>query len=180
MRVNHKVLTTAAASNQQGNVELMNFGLDGSNNLVIEVSICCDHIGNSTVNNGYPNGSDDTSMQTDDYLQERAGVKFKKWSFCTRCQQNRRFDRYLSWHSVVNPNKTHLGGFLRFVSVLNSLQKRYFGTQEFTRFLSTVPSQRRVTRPDVSFQARESECLVTVELTPQTYVSLRETLCIQV
>jgi len=35
----------AAASNKQGDVELVSFGLDGSNNLVIYVSICCDHIG---------------------------------------------------------------------------------------------------------------------------------------
>jgi len=48
VRVNHKVSTTAAASNKQGNVELVNFGLDGFNNLV---TICCDHIGDSTVNN---------------------------------------------------------------------------------------------------------------------------------
>jgi hypothetical protein len=43
MRVNLKVSTTADASNKQGDVKLVNFGLDGSNNLVIDVSICCDH-----------------------------------------------------------------------------------------------------------------------------------------
>jgi len=53
MRVNHKVSTTAAASNKQGDDELVHFGLDCFNNLVIDVSICCDHIGNSTVNNGH-------------------------------------------------------------------------------------------------------------------------------
>jgi len=36
--------TTVAASNKQGDVELLNFGLDGSNKLVIDVLICCDHI----------------------------------------------------------------------------------------------------------------------------------------
>jgi len=36
--VNHKMSTTAAASNKQGDVELVNFGLNGSNNLVIDVS----------------------------------------------------------------------------------------------------------------------------------------------
>jgi len=60
-----------AASNKQDDVELVNFGLDGFNNLVIDVSICCDHIGNSTVNNGHLNGK----MHTNDYLQARAGVK---------------------------------------------------------------------------------------------------------
>jgi hypothetical protein len=68
VRVNRKVLTTAAASNNQGDVELVNFGLDVSNNRVIDVSICCDHIGNSTVNNGHLNGK----MHTNDYLQTRA------------------------------------------------------------------------------------------------------------
>ena len=53
----------------------MNFGLDGSNHLVIDVSICCDHIGNSTVNNGHLNGK----MQTNDYLQEHAGVKNRRY-----------------------------------------------------------------------------------------------------
>jgi len=76
VRVNHKVSTTAAANNKQGNVELLNFGLDGSNNLVIAVSICCDHIGNRTVINGHFKGT----MQTNDYLQERAGVKIRKYS----------------------------------------------------------------------------------------------------
>jgi len=69
VRVNHTVKTTAAASIKQGDVELVNFGLDGSNSLVINVSISCDHIGNSTVNNGYINGK----MHTNAWLQARAG-----------------------------------------------------------------------------------------------------------
>ena len=44
VRVNRKVSTTAAASNKQGDVELVNFVLDGYNSLVIDVSICCDHV----------------------------------------------------------------------------------------------------------------------------------------
>jgi len=75
VRINHKVSTTAAASNKQGDVELVNFGLVGSNNLVIDVSICCDHIGNSTVNNGRLN----SMMHTNDYLQARAGAKNGKY-----------------------------------------------------------------------------------------------------
>jgi len=53
----------------------VSFGLDGYNNLVIDVSICCDHIGNSTVNNGHLNGK----MHTNDYLQARVGVKNKRY-----------------------------------------------------------------------------------------------------
>jgi len=71
VRVNHKVSTTAATSNKQGDVELVNFGLDGYNSLVIDVSICCNHVGNSTINNGHLNGK----MHTNDYLQARATIK---------------------------------------------------------------------------------------------------------
>ena len=75
VRVNHKVSTTAAASNKQGDVELVNFGLNGFNNLVIDDLICCDHIGNSTVNDGHLNGK----MHNNDYLQARAGVKNRRY-----------------------------------------------------------------------------------------------------
>jgi len=60
---------------KQGDVELLNFSLDGSNNLVIDVSICYDPIGNSTVNNGHLNGK----MQTNDYLLKRAGIKNRRY-----------------------------------------------------------------------------------------------------
>jgi len=86
VRVNHKVSMTAAASNKQGDVELVNFGLDGYNrdSLVIDVSICCDHVGNSTINNGHLNGK----MHTNDYLQARATIKNNRYkadyaAFCT-------------------------------------------------------------------------------------------------
>jgi hypothetical protein len=75
VRVNHKVSTTAAANNKQGDVELVSFALDGYNSLVIDVSICCDNIGNSTINNGHLNGK----MHTNDYLQARAGAKNGKY-----------------------------------------------------------------------------------------------------
>ena len=75
VRVNLKVSTTAPASNKQGDVELVNFVFEGSNNLVIDVSICCDHIGNSTVNNGHLNGK----MHTNDYLQARAGTRNRNY-----------------------------------------------------------------------------------------------------
>jgi len=52
------------------------FGLDGSNNLVIDVSICCDHIGNGTVYNGHLNGK----MHTNNYLQARARVKNNRYT----------------------------------------------------------------------------------------------------
>jgi len=75
VRVNHKVSMKAATSNRQGDVELVNFGLVCSNNFVIDVLICCDHIGNSIVNNGHLNGK----MHTNDSLQARAGAKNRKY-----------------------------------------------------------------------------------------------------
>ena len=53
----------------------MNIGLDGSNKVGIDVSSCDDHINTSTVNNGHLN----CTMQTNDYLQERAGVNIMKY-----------------------------------------------------------------------------------------------------
>jgi len=35
VRINHKMSTTAATSNKQGDVELVNFGIDGSNERVM-------------------------------------------------------------------------------------------------------------------------------------------------
>jgi len=61
----------AATSNKQGDVELVNFGLDGYNSLVIDVSICCDHVGNSRIHNGHLNGK----MHTHDSLQARTTIK---------------------------------------------------------------------------------------------------------
>jgi len=71
VRFNHKVSTTAAASNKRGDVKLVNFGLDGYHNLFIDVLICCNHVGNGTVNNGHLN----VKMHTNDCLHARAGVK---------------------------------------------------------------------------------------------------------
>ena len=64
----------AAASNKLGDVELVNRFV-GSHNLVIDVLICCDYIGNSTVNNGHLS----CKMHTNDYLQARAGTKNRKY-----------------------------------------------------------------------------------------------------
>jgi hypothetical protein len=53
-------------------------------------------------------------------------------------------------HVTFARRREHFRGFWNFFWLLNSLQKRYFSTQEFTRFLSTVSSQRRVTRKETS------------------------------
>ena len=68
--------------------------------------------------------------------------------------------------------------FLAIFLVVQLPPKRGFlSTQEFTRFLSTVSSQRRAMRSDVSFQTKQSECLATVDLTLYTYRPQSEVLC---
>jgi len=49
--------------------------MDLTTYLVIDFWICCDHIGNSTVNNGHLNGK----MHTNDHLHARAGAKNSKY-----------------------------------------------------------------------------------------------------
>jgi len=118
VRVNHKVSTTAAASNKQGDVELVNFGFDGYNSLVIDVSICCDHVDNSTINNGHLNGK----MHTNDYLQARATIK-----------NNRYKADYAAVGTVFAPAIVSVAGqihseFLRLVWVLADKQTRKSNT----------------------------------------------------
>jgi len=48
LRVNRKVATTAADSNKQGDVQAMEFGIPGYDDLVWDVSFVCDRIGSST------------------------------------------------------------------------------------------------------------------------------------
>ena len=77
-RVNHKLSSTTGAINkpEQSDFERVNVCVDDSNNLVIDISISCDHIYNSAANNGHLNGK----MQTNDYLQVRVRVKIRKYS----------------------------------------------------------------------------------------------------
>jgi len=116
VRVNHKVSTTAAASNKQDDVELLNFGLDDSNNLVIDVSICCDHIGNSTVNSGHLN----CKMQPNDYLQKRAGVKSRRYRADYAIVGTAFALAILSVAGQIHPE------FLRFLWVLADKQTRNY------------------------------------------------------
>ena len=96
--------------------------------------------------------------------------KPKQTVFFLRCQLR-------NFHNVtLVASERAFPGFWGDFLVAELPPQRYISTQEFTRFLSTVLSQRRVTRCDVSFQTNQSECLVTVELTHHTYISLRETL----
>jgi len=48
VRINRKVATTAADSNEQGDVQAMEFGIPGYNDLVWDVSLVSYRIGSST------------------------------------------------------------------------------------------------------------------------------------
>jgi len=48
VRINRKVATTAANSNKQGDVQAMEFGIPGYDDLVWDVSLVSDRLGSST------------------------------------------------------------------------------------------------------------------------------------
>jgi len=73
VRINREVVTTAADSNKQGDVQAMEFGIPGYNDLVWHVSLVSDRIGSSTQYG--LNGK----LQLGDYLNARARSKIGKF-----------------------------------------------------------------------------------------------------
>jgi len=73
VRINCKVTTTAADSNKQGDVQAMEFGIPGYNDLVWDVSLVSDRISSSTQHG--LNGK----LQLSDYLNTRAHCKIGKF-----------------------------------------------------------------------------------------------------
>jgi len=69
LRINRKVATTAADSNKQGDVQAMEFGIPGYDDLVWDVSLVSDNFGSSTQHG--LNGK----LQLSDYLNARARMK---------------------------------------------------------------------------------------------------------
>jgi len=65
VRVNRKVATTVAVKSKQGDVQAMEFGIPGYDDLVWDVSLVCDRIGSSTQHG--LNGK----LQLGDYLNAR-------------------------------------------------------------------------------------------------------------
>jgi len=72
-RVNHKVVTTAADSDKQGDVQAMEFSIPGYNDLVWDVSLVSDRI-NSSTQHGL-NGK----LQVSNYLNARTRSKIGKF-----------------------------------------------------------------------------------------------------
>jgi len=73
VHINRKVATTAADSNKQGDVQAMEFGIPGYNDLVWDVSIVSHKIGSST-QHGL-----DGKLQLGDYLDVRARIKNNRY-----------------------------------------------------------------------------------------------------
>ena len=73
VRINRKVATTAAHSNKQGDVQAMEFGIPGYNDLVWDVSLVSDRIGSST------QYSLNGKLQLGDYRNARARSKIGKF-----------------------------------------------------------------------------------------------------
>jgi len=73
VRINCKVATTAADSNKQGDVQAMEFGIPGYDDLVWDASLVYDRIGSSTQHG--LNGK----LQVGDYLNARARIKINRY-----------------------------------------------------------------------------------------------------
>jgi len=73
VRINRKVAATAADSNKQGDVQAMEFGIPGYNDLVLDVSLVSDRISSSTQHG--LNGK----LQLGDYLNAWARRKIGKF-----------------------------------------------------------------------------------------------------
>jgi len=73
VRINRKVVTTAPDSNKQGDVQAMEFGIPGYNDLVWDVSLVSDRIGSSM-----QHGLND-KLQLGDYLKAQARRKIGKF-----------------------------------------------------------------------------------------------------
>ena len=75
VRVNRKLATTAADSNKQDDVQAMEFGIPGYDDLVWDVSLICNRIGSSMQHGPGLNGK----LQIGDYLNARARRKIRRY-----------------------------------------------------------------------------------------------------
>jgi len=73
VRINHKVSTIATDSNKQDDVQTMEFGIPGYDDLVWDVSLVCDRIGSST-QHGL-----NSKLQLSDCLIARARIKINRY-----------------------------------------------------------------------------------------------------
>jgi len=115
VRINRKVASTAADSNKQGDVQVMEFGFPGYDDLVWDVSLVSDRIGSSTQHG--LNGK----LQLGDYLNAWACIKNNRYK-CDYTAKNIAFaPATLSVAGKIHPE------FLRLLWVLADVQTvKYF------------------------------------------------------
>jgi len=115
VRINRKVATTAADSNKQGDVQAMEFGIPGYDNLVWDVSLVSDRIGSSTQHG--LNGN----LQLSDYLNARARIKNNRYKRDYAAKNIAFAPAILSVTGKIHPE------FLRLLWVLADMQTvKYF------------------------------------------------------
>jgi len=115
VRINRKVATTAADSNKQNDVQAMEFGIPGYDDLVWDVSLVSDRLGSSTQHG--LNGK----LQLSDYLNTRARSKIGKFRRDYAAKNIAFAPAILSVAGQIHPE------FLRFLWVLADMQTvKYF------------------------------------------------------
>jgi len=115
VHINCKVATTAADSKKQGDVQAMEFGIPGYNDLVWDVSLVSDRIGSSTQHG--LNGK----LQLGDYLNTRARRKIGKFRRDYAAKNIAFAPAILSVAGKIHPE------FLRLLWVLADMQTvKYF------------------------------------------------------
>jgi len=115
LRINRKVDTTAADSDKQGDVQAMEFGIPGYDDLVWEVSLVIDRIGSSTQHG--LNGK----LQLGDYLNARARINNNRYKRDYAAKNIAFAPAILSVAGEIHPE------FLRLLWVLADMQTvKYF------------------------------------------------------
>jgi len=115
VRINRKVATTAAGSNEQGDVQVMEFGIPGYDDLVWDVSLASNRIGSSTQHG--LNGK----LQLGDYLNARARIKNNRYKRDYAAKNIAFAHAILSVAGKIHPE------FLRLLWVLADMQPvKYF------------------------------------------------------
>jgi len=115
VRINHKVATTATDSNKQGDVQAMEFGIPGYDDLVWDVSLVSDRISSSTQHG--LNGK----LQLGDYLNARARIKNNRYKRDHAAKNIAFAPAILSVTGKIHPE------FLRLLWVLTDMQTvKYF------------------------------------------------------
>jgi len=100
--INRKVATTVADSNKQGDVQAMEFGIPGYDDLVWDVSLICDRIGSST-QHGL-----NSKLQLGENLDTRARIKNNRYRRDYAAKSIAFASAVLSVAGKIHPELLHL------------------------------------------------------------------------